>query len=83
MGRKKHHQHARPAPRPQSAAGVSAGTAEPLERMRRKEYETELRRLQVELVSLQEWVKKSGARICIVFEGRDTAGKGGTIKALT
>jgi polyphosphate kinase 2 len=52
-------------------------------RMKRKKYEKELRRLQVELVSLQEWVKQSGARICIVFEGRDTAGKGGTIKALT
>ena len=51
--------------------------------MKRKAYEKELRRLQVELVSLQEWVKKSGARVCIVFEGRDTAGKGGTIKALT
>jgi len=52
-------------------------------RMKRKKYEKELHRLQVELVSLQEWVKQSGARICIVFEGRDTAGKGGTIKALT
>ena len=83
MGHKKHHQQARPAPGPESAADVSAGTGEPVERMRRKDYEKELRRLQVELVSLQEWVKKSGARICIVFEGRDTAGKGGTIKALT
>jgi polyphosphate kinase 2 len=52
-------------------------------RMKRKEYEKELRRLQVELVSLQQWVKSSGARVCVVFEGRDTAGKGGTIKALT
>ena len=83
MGHKKRHQQARPAPGPQSVADVSAGTGEPAERMRRKDYEKELRRLQVELVSLQEWVKKSGARICIVFEGRDTAGKGGTIKALT
>ena len=53
------------------------------DRMKRKAYERELRRLQVELVSLQEWVKRTGARVCIVFEGRDTAGKGGTIKALT
>ena len=51
--------------------------------MKRKVYQRELRTLQVELVSMQQWVKRSGARICIVFEGRDTAGKGGTIKALT
>jgi len=48
----------------------------------RKEYEAELARLQGELVSLQEWVKHTGAKICIVFEGRDTAGKGGTIKRI-
>ena len=48
----------------------------------RKEYEAQLAVLQGELVSLQEWVKSSGARICIVFEGRDTAGKGGTIKRI-
>jgi polyphosphate kinase 2 len=51
--------------------------------MKRKEYEQELRRLHGELVALQEWVKSSGAKIVIVFEGRDTAGKGGTIKAIT
>jgi polyphosphate kinase 2 (PPK2 family) len=50
--------------------------------MKRKEYERELRGLYGELVALQEWVKDSGAKICIVFEGRDTAGKGGTIKAI-
>jgi len=50
--------------------------------MKRKEYERELRRLHGELVALQEWVKASGAKICIVFEGRDTAGKGGTIKRI-
>ena len=52
-------------------------------KMKRKEYDKELRKLQVELVALQEWVKKTGSKICIVFEGRDTAGKGGTIKAIT
>ena len=52
-------------------------------KMKRKEYEHELRRLHGELVAVQEWVKDSGAKICIVFEGRDTAGKGGTIKAIT
>src|SRR5262245_31750813 len=53
------------------------------ERMKRKGYETELRRLHAELVAMQEWVKQTGAKICIVFEGRDGAGKGGTIKAIT
>jgi polyphosphate kinase 2 len=48
-----------------------------------KKYEKELKKLHAELVKLQEWVKDKGARICIVFEGRDGAGKGGTIKAIT
>jgi polyphosphate kinase len=52
-------------------------------RMKRKDYEHELRRLHAELVALQDWVKRAGAKICVVFEGRDTAGKGGTIKAIT
>src|SRR5262245_28976845 len=51
--------------------------------MKRKEYEAELRQLHGDLVALQEWVKSSGAKVCVVFEGRDTAGKGGTIKAIT
>ncbi len=53
------------------------------EKMRQKEYQHELRRLHGELVEMQEWVKASGAKVCVVFEGRDTAGKGGTIKAIT
>ena len=52
-------------------------------KMKRKEYEREMRVLHGELVAMQEWVKESGAKICIVFEGRDTAGKGGTIKRIT
>ena len=48
----------------------------------KKEYEAELFKLQVELVKLQEWVKKTGARIVIIFEGRDAAGKGGIIKRI-
>ena len=52
-------------------------------KLKRKEYEKELAKLHVELVKLQEWVKQEGAKICIVFEGRDGAGKGGTIKAIT
>jgi polyphosphate kinase 2 len=51
--------------------------------MKRKPYEREMRRLHGELVAMQEWVKTSGAKICVVFEGRDTAGKGGTIKRIT
>ena len=52
-------------------------------KMKRKLYEKELLKLQVELCHLQEWVKAKGLKIIIVFEGRDAAGKGGTIKALT
>ena len=51
--------------------------------MGRKEYEKELHKLQVELCRLQEWVKQKGLRVILVFEGRDGAGKGGTIKAIT
>jgi polyphosphate kinase 2 len=53
------------------------------ERMKAKEYARELQDLHVELVKLQEWVKAEGIKICVVFEGRDGAGKGGTIKAIT
>ena len=52
-------------------------------RMQRKVYEEELHKLQVELCHLQEWVKEKKLRVIIVFEGRDAAGKGGTIKAIT
>ena len=52
-------------------------------KMKRKDYEGELRRLHGELVAMQEWVKATGDKICVVFEGRDSAGKGGTIKAIT
>jgi polyphosphate kinase 2 len=53
------------------------------EPLSRKDYERDLKRLHVELVKLQEWVKRKGLKVCIVFEGRDGAGKGGTIKAIT
>ena len=49
----------------------------------RKEFDKEMEKLQIELVKLQEWVKVSGAKICVLFEGRDTAGKGGVIKRIT
>jgi polyphosphate kinase len=65
--------------------GLSATPSEDgrLPKMKNKEYERELRELHAELVALQEWVKSTDAKICVVFEGRDTAGKGGTIKAIT
>jgi polyphosphate kinase len=51
--------------------------------MKRKDYEKELRKLQVQLCHLQDWVKEKKLRVIVVFEGRDAAGKGGTIKAIT
>src|ERR1700680_4284838 len=60
---------------------MSADT--PAARMKRKAYEKELGKLQVELSDLQEWVKSNKLRVIVLFEGRDAAGKGGTIKALT
>jgi polyphosphate kinase 2 len=56
---------------------------EPKSKMKRKQYEEELHTLQTELCRLQEWVKFKGLRVIVVFEGRDAAGKGGTIKAIT
>src|SRR4051794_13602370 len=77
MSKHKHHlQVAAP-----SANGADGASPQP--RMKNKEYLRELRRLHGELVAMQEWVKATGAKICILFEGRDTAGKGGTIKAIT
>src|SRR5436190_23540344 len=64
---------------------VSAATEAELEaqpKMSRKDFEKELVKLQVELVKMQEWIKATGARVCVVFEGRDTAGKGGVIKGI-
>jgi len=53
------------------------------EKLKGKEYLAELKKLHVELVKLQEWVRHKGLKVCVVFEGRDGAGKGGTIKAIT
>jgi polyphosphate kinase 2 len=60
-----------------------AKNGEPGGPMKGKEYDKELRKLHIELVKVQEWVRAEGRKVCIVFEGRDGAGKGGTIKALT
>ena len=57
--------------------------AQPPEKLSDKDYERELAKLHVELVKLQEWVRHQGLKICILFEGRDGAGKGGVIKAIT
>ncbi len=64
-------------------AAKEAGPAEPNGNLRGKDYLRELARLHVELVKLQRWVIHKGLKVCIVFEGRDGAGKGGTIKAIT
>ena len=65
----------------ESQASESPG--EPKPKMKRREYEAELEPLEIELVKMQEWVKQTGAKIIVVFEGRDAAGKGGTIRAIT
>jgi polyphosphate kinase len=66
-----------------SKNGKAKATAELAPRVPRKPYEDELYRLQAELMKLQEWVRAEGARIVVIFEGRDAAGKGGTIKRVT
>jgi len=65
-----------------SAGANNAKNGRP-EKMKRKVYEKELHKLQVQLCHLQDWVKEKGLRVIILFEGRDAAGKGGTIKAIT
>jgi polyphosphate kinase len=60
-------------------AGAKAASS----KMRRKEFEKELAKLQVELTRLQTWVQATGTRIIVIFEGRDTAGKGGVISRIT
>ena len=62
---------------------VDESSTEATGKLKGKDYERELARLHVELVKLQEWVVHKGLKVCIVFEGRDGAGKGGTIKAIT
>jgi polyphosphate kinase len=69
--------------RGKTTGGVTDVEAAAPEKLSNKVYEKELRRLHVELVKLQEWVRHQGLKVCVVFEGRDGAGKGGTIKAIT
>jgi polyphosphate kinase len=65
------------------AEAKSDTAGEPRPKMSAKEFEKEMEKLQVELVKMQEWVKATGAKVCVVFEGRDTAGKGGVIKRIS
>jgi polyphosphate kinase 2 len=67
----------------EAVAGAEPSEGKPRDRISRKEYEEELRKLQVQLCYLQDWVRETGARVVIVCEGRDTAGKGGLIRRLT
>jgi len=67
----------------QAAAVAEQAPTEPKPNLNRKEFEKALEPLQTELVRMQEWVKASGAKICVLFEGRDTAGKGGVIRRIT
>ena len=84
MAKKKDRKAAKSQARPDGGeAQPTAASSEPGALMKTKDYEREMRRLHGELVAMQEWVKATGAKICIVFEGRDTAGKGGTIKRIT
>jgi polyphosphate kinase 2 len=68
---------------PVVSADLPVAEPAPAGPLSRKDYERELNKLHVELVKLQQWVVHKGLKVCILFEGRDGAGKGGTIKALT
>jgi polyphosphate kinase 2 len=80
---KKHDGNHHPKHETHTSEGRRAANDRAPAKMKRKRYEQQMRLLHGELVAMQEWVKESGAKICIVFEGRDTAGKGGTIKRIT
>jgi len=68
---------------PEADGGSDTSGTATQPKMKKKKYEKEMRILQGELVAMQEWVKSSGAKVCIVFEGLDSAGKGGTIRRIT
>jgi len=85
---KKHKKDRKPDQAPAAGRAVALEAAKAPEpaadgKLSRKAYDSALRELHVELVKLQQWVQATGAKVVIIFEGRDTAGKGGTIKALT
>lgn len=78
-----HRRSARSRASERAPEATDASTLNEEGKLKRKAFEKELKRLHGELVKLQEWVRHEGKKICIVFEGRDGAGKGGTIKAIT
>ncbi|MCU0284154.1 MAG: polyphosphate kinase 2 [Candidatus Nanopelagicales bacterium] len=83
MGKKgKQQQDASGQPTPETAARKREESARKKQRMNKALYELELFRLQAELVEMQEWVRTTGARLVVIFEGRDAAGKGGTIQRI-
>ncbi len=86
MGKKKQakkHRDAHAKEHPERSGDAAAtGTGIERPKLKRKAYERELRHLQEELVQVQLWAQRTGAKVCIVFEGRDTAGKGGVIKRI-
>ena len=95
MGKKKKAKASKPATGKTQAARLTLGAAVPemltpsplgdpkvKKKARNKFYERELRRLHIELVKLQEWVKHEGRKVVLIFEGRDAAGKGGVIKRI-
>jgi polyphosphate kinase len=82
MAKKKNKKKDRQGP-PEIQAAAPEAAPEPKPKMSAKEFEKEMEKLQVELVKMQEWVKATGAKVCVLFEGRDTAGKGGVIKRIT
>ena len=86
MGKKKKGKENKKQKDPQvkaSAIQAEETTAEKPKKLSKKAYEKELSKLQVELVKLQESIKATGMKVVVIFEGRDTAGKGGTIKRIT
>jgi len=85
MSKKEKGKKDKKAKKPQVAASAASSpdaSANARPKLSSKEFEKEMEKLQVELVKLQEWVKATGAKVCVVFEGRDTAGKGGVIKRI-
>jgi len=89
MSKKKHKEQVQEQPSAAQPTAESPGglppqdIKAPVRKMGRKEYERELRKLQIELVKLQEWIKAKGLKVVVIFEGRDAAGKGGAIKTIT
>ena len=81
--RKKKEPEKKRVQRPVTSALPPANGTPPPKTLKRKKYEKQLAKLQIELVKLQEWIKHRGLKLVIIFEGRDAAGKGGTIKRIT